>query len=84
MATNLRHNNRLARAAKAAAKARDDRIDRLYRTHCAGVQIPILEVPQIFKAANAAIALMPQISDDDLTKVIVKYVETIRKNTTNN
>jgi hypothetical protein len=79
MATNLRHNNRLARA---AAKVRDDRIDRLYRTHCAGVQIPISEIPNVFRAASAAMAHMPQISDADLAKVIINYAATIRRNLT--
>jgi hypothetical protein len=68
------------RVAKRASLAADKWIERLYYKHCSGVQIDIMDIGKVFKAGTAAIAANPQITEDQLAKVIVDYVNTIRKN----
>jgi hypothetical protein len=69
-----------ARALKRASLAADRWIERLYYQHCSGVQINVLDISKVFRVGTAAIAANPQITDEQLAKVIVDFVNTIRKN----
>jgi len=63
-----------------AEKIIDARIDRVYRRHCSGVQVNIMDIPKIFAVGHKAIADMPHITDDQLAIIITGYVATICKN----
>ena len=61
-----------------AEKLADVRIDRAYRRTCSGVQINILDIPNVFRVGTKAIA--DGADDTALDAAIVAYVATIRKN----
>ena len=56
-------------------KALDKEITRIYTTRCEGIQINILDIPMIFKAAYKAKA-----EDKDMEQTIVDFVNFIKKN----
>jgi hypothetical protein len=58
--------------------ASDRLIERIYRQSCSGVQIDIMDIDKVFSVGHAGIA--DGLSVTDLTKVIVDFVQTIRKN----
>lgn len=67
-----------ARTAKIQAKKDEERINRAYVTSCQNVQIPMLQIPEIFKVGRKAIA---EGADDEALKAkIVEFVATIRVN----
>ena len=68
------------RAAAKAAKAVDERINRIYMRNCSGIQIDIMDISKVFKVGRKAIADNPEFTDDQLTVVITGFVESIRKN----
>jgi hypothetical protein len=68
------------RRAKRASLAADKWIERLYYKHCSGIQINIMDIGKVFDAGTRAIAENPRITEDQLAKVIVDFVQTIRKN----
>lgn len=63
------------RTAKRAAKALDNEIDEIYRKNCSGIQVNILDIPQIFDEGRKARA-----EGRDVKEAIVSFVQTIRKN----
>lgn len=63
-------------SAKAQAKKDDARINKAYTSTCNGVQIPMLQIPEIFKVGRKAIA--EGADDAALTAKIVEFVATIR------
>ena len=67
--------NRVARTAK-----RDKRIERLYYANCNGAPIKALDICRVLQAGNRAIALSPEITDAELARVIIDFVQTIRMN----
>jgi hypothetical protein len=67
--------NRVARNAE-----RDKRIERLYYANWSGAPIKALDVCRVLQAGNRAIALNPEITDAELAKVIIDFVQTIRTN----
>ena len=67
-------------ANKHASKLADQMIDQIYRNNCAGVQVNIMDIDKVFKAGRAAISANPKITGHELTKVVVDFVQTIRKN----
>ena len=68
------------RAAAKAAKAVDERINRIYMRNCSGIQIDIMDISKVFKVGREAVANNPGIDDTVLTGVILAFVNTIRKN----
>jgi hypothetical protein len=58
--------------AKQAEKAQDARITKAYGQACHGVQVPIMELPRIFKHAKEADA-----RGEDLVQAIRAFVRTI-------
>jgi hypothetical protein len=58
----------------------EKRVERLYYKSCSGVQVNVLDIGSIFDTGFAAVINQPEISDADLTKVIVDFVEKIRRN----
>lgn len=66
------------RARKMAEKRANKRIERLYYASCSGVTIPLYDIPKVFAAGRVAV----DAGGDDaaVTKAIVAFVETIRKN----
>lgn len=54
------------------------RIQEAYTRSCSGVQVPIMETPKIWRAAQAAIAL--GVDDAGLEKAITDYVAKVRMN----
>jgi hypothetical protein len=64
----------------------DKRIESIYYKRCSGIQIDIMDIPKIFNVARAAYMDIPELlrSEEyvtrELTKTIVFYVDTIRKN----
>lgn len=65
-------------SAKIQQKKDDARINRAYLSSCNGVQIPMLQIPEIFKVGRAAIAAG---ADDEALKAkIVEFVASIRTN----
>jgi len=65
--------NRIARNAE-----RDKRIERLYYANCSGAPITTLDICRVLQAGNRAIALTPEITDTELARVIIDFVQTIR------
>jgi hypothetical protein len=63
--------------AKQLVKAREARIDRLYGQRCSGIQIPIMKIGEIFRAAEGEIANNPEIDDSTLGDKIHAFVQTI-------
>lgn len=59
-------------------KANDNRISVIYGRECSGVQIPMLEIPNIFRRGREAIAAGAD--DAALAKTIIEYVAAIRCN----
>ena len=68
------------RAAAKAAKADDERINRIYTRNCSGIQIDIMDISKVFKAGRDAVSKHPEMSDNQLTAIILDFVNTIRKN----
>lgn len=63
---------------KAQQKKVDARITKAYTSSCNGIEIPMLEIPRIFKVGRDAVAAG---ADDEALKAkIVEFVQTIRKN----
>lgn len=60
-------------------KAIDARIDRAYRTTCAGVQINIMDISKVFQHGRRLI-VMDHVDDAQLAAGVREYVETIRQN----
>ncbi len=58
-----------------AEKALDAEIDALYREHCNGIQVSIMDIPRIFAHAKQARA-----EGRDMKEAIVSFVNSIRKN----
>jgi hypothetical protein len=83
MATS-KYQQSLKKAARKASSIADKQIERLYYRHCSGVQIDIMDINKVFLAGHAAIAKAHEtginITEDELAKVIVDFVQTIRKN----
>ena len=68
------------RAAAKAAKAVDERINRIYMRNCTGIQIDIMDISKVFKVGREAVSKNPAIDDTALAHTIVDFVHTIRKN----
>ena len=68
------------RAAAKAAKAVDERINRIYLRNCSGIEIDIMDISKVFAVGRKAILDNPEFTDDQLTVVLTGFVETIRKN----
>jgi len=68
----------MTRAEKRAAKIADERINRAYMATCAGIQINIMEIGNVFKYGRLIIA--EGADDESLRRRIRSYVETIRQN----
>lgn len=62
----------------ATLRAIDRRIEDVYRQHCTGVQIDIMDIGRVFEAGRRAIAAGAD--DTALTAAVVGFVESIRKN----
>jgi hypothetical protein len=63
---------------KAQLKKVDARINKAYTSSCQNVQIPMLQIPEVFKVGRQAIA---EGADDEALKAkIVAFVATIRTN----
>lgn len=56
----------------------DKKIEAIFYKHCSGVQIDIMAIGHVFAAGRAAVAAGAD--DAQLTKAIVDFVQTIRKN----
>lgn len=63
---------------KQQEKQNRSRIEAAYYKGCNRVEISVLDMGKVFTAGNAAIAAGAD--DDALQKVIVAFVETVRKN----
>jgi len=65
-------------------KTADKLIERLYYQYCSGVEIDVMDIGKVFNAGHAAINTAHKenraLSMEDLGKVIVDFVQTIRKN----
>jgi hypothetical protein len=59
-------------------KALEARITRLYGQVASGVQIPMMEVPKVWKVAHAAVAAGE--SDEQVASAIAAYVAKVRVN----
>lgn len=59
-------------------KIDENRINRAFNQACSGVQIPMLDIPKVFRAGQAAIDAGAD--DAALTEAVVAFVETIRVN----
>ena len=73
------HTTRRA-AVLAHVKRQEKRIEQLYCKHCSGVEIDIMDIGRIFDTGRNALAQNPALTDDELSKVIVDFVQTVRKN----
>lgn len=65
-------------ASKSITKAIDKRIDTIYNTNCSGIQISIMDIGKVFEVGRMAAATGA--NDEQLTKVITEFVNTIRLN----
>jgi hypothetical protein len=63
----------------ARRKAEEGRIEKLYHEACSGVQIDTIDISKVFHAGRKAIALNCAITDAELTKVIVDFIQKKRK-----
>ena len=66
------------RQAKAAAKATDARIDRIYSKRCSGIQVNVMDLGKIFDHARKIAATGAD--DAALGDSLLAYVNIIRKN----
>ena len=66
--------------AKAARQGIDERISRVFMQNCSGIEIDITDIPKVFKAGRDAVSKHPEMSDNQLTAIILDFVNTIRKN----
>lgn len=58
---------------KAAAKALDKEIERIYYATCSGITIPLMDIPKIFAAGRAAAA-----AGTSLEAAVVATVDVLR------
>ena len=65
-------------AKRLTPKQLDTTIERLFGLHCHGVEIPILAIPSIYKAARTAYAETGDLAVT--TNAIVARVNTLRRN----
>lgn len=64
------------KTAKMAKKMREKRVERACQTASYGVQIPIMEMPRMWKVAERA--LEEGATDEEMLAKVRAYVETIR------
>jgi hypothetical protein len=77
----VERNKRIAGKTRITRNAeRDKRIERLYSANCSGVPLQALDICRVLQAGNRAIALNPEITDAELARVIIDFVQTIRMN----
>lgn len=63
---------------KKEKRQRADRIDKIYRSRCSGIQVGIMDIGKIFSKANEAID--EGVDDVVLGDRIFEFVQTIKKN----
>lgn len=67
-------------ARKLTKKAIEKRIERAYYAGCSGIQINIMDIPRVFRAAELLFVSTPDISDAELTGAVRAIVEGIVNN----
>lgn len=63
---------------RSMTKLREGVIDRIYRKNCSGIKINILDISSIFRKGMDALEAGQ--TEEELTKTLVDYVQSIRKN----
>ena len=58
-----------------AGKKLDKEIERIYYANCSGIQIPMMDIPNVFAAGRRA-----YVEGRDMKDAIVSYVDSIRVN----
>jgi hypothetical protein len=63
--------------AKSIKKKVEARIERVYRAHCAGIEISVFDISKVFAVGQSAVA--EGVDDAVLGERIKAFVETIRR-----
>ena len=68
------------RAKKREGEKLDKRVERAYYATCSGIQIDIMDIGKVFACGRDALRQTPELTDDELGRLVRAYVEIIRKN----
>lgn len=67
----------MAKQAKLTKRIIEKRIERAYYSGCSGIQLNIMNIPRVFKAAELLFVSTPDISDQELVGAVRAIVDGI-------